>query len=160
MREVISNTSPLQYLYQLDLLDLLPAIYGEVLVPIGVVGEIEAGSQRGVALPHLKSLPWLHPCEVGTPALLVLVPDLGRGEREVLALALERPGALVILDDSLARRMAERLELALTGTLGLLLKAKQINRIDRVRPYISRLESLGFRLDDRTRLNILKLAGE
>jgi predicted nucleic acid-binding protein len=160
MREVISNTSPLQYLYQLDLLDLLPTIYGEVLIPAGVVSEIGAGAQRGVALPHLKGLPWLHVCEVATPALLVLVPDLGRGEREVLALALERPGALVILDDSLARRMATRLKLALTGTLGLLLKAKQITRIDRVRPYISRLEALGFRLDDRTRFNILKLAGE
>ena len=160
MREVISNTSPLQYLYQLDLLDLLPALYGEVLVPAGVVSEIAAGCSRGVSLPHLEALPWLHVCEVGTPALLSLIPDLGAGEREVLALALEKPGALVILDDSQARRLAERLELGLTGTLGLLLKAKQIGRIDRVRPYISRLESLNFRLDDLTRLNILKLAGE
>jgi len=160
MREVISNTSPLQYLYQLDLLDLLPALYGEVLVPTGVVSEIAAGATRGVSLPHLGDLPWLHVCEVGTPALLSLIPDLGAGEREVLALALEKTGALVILDDSQARRLAERLELALTGTLGLLLKAKQIGRIDRIRPYIARLESLNFRLDDRTRLNILRIAGE
>jgi predicted nucleic acid-binding protein len=160
MREVISNTSPLQYLYQLDLLDLLPALYGEVLVPAGVMSEIAAGRSLGVALPDTAAIPWLHVCEVRTPALLSLVPDLGIGEREVLALALERPEALVILDDSLARRIAERLELALTGTLGLLLKAKQIGRIDRVRPYMASLESLHFRLDDRTRLNILKIAGE
>jgi|SRR3954463_47111 predicted nucleic acid-binding protein len=160
MPEVISNTSPLQYLYQLDLLDLLPALYGEVLAPIGVVKEIAAGRTLGVALPDIGALPWLRVCEVATPALLSLIPDLGLGEREVLALALERPGALVILDDSLARRLAERLELALTGTLGLLLKAKQTGRIERVRPYLAQLESLNFRLDDRSRLNILKLAGE
>jgi uncharacterized protein len=59
MREVISNTSPLQYLYQLDLLDLLPSLYGEVLVPQGVAKEIVAGLARGVALPALEFLPWI-----------------------------------------------------------------------------------------------------
>ena len=160
MREVISNTSPLQYLYQLDLLDLLPTLYGEVLVPIGVVKEIAAGRSLGVALPDIESIPWLRVREVQTPALLSLVPDLGAGEREVLALALERPSPLVVLDDALARRFAEKLGMALTGTLGLLLRAKQMGRIDRVQPYLASLESLNFRLDDRTRLNILKLAGE
>jgi predicted nucleic acid-binding protein len=160
MREVISNTSPLQYLFQLDLLDILPALYKEVLSPAGVVKEISAGRTLGVALPDVASLPWLRVCEVGTPALLSLVPDLGVGEREVLALALEHPGSLVILDDSSARRFAERLGLALTGTLGLLLKAKQVGRIDLVHPYLKQLEALNFRLDPRTRSNVLKLAGE
>ncbi len=160
MREVISNTSPLQYLYQLDLLDLLPTLYGQVLVPAGVLREVAVGRSLGVALPDIESFPWLRVREVGTPALLSLVPDLGAGEREVLALALESPRSLVILDDALARRFAEKLGMALTGTLGLLLKAKQMGRIDRVQPYLASLESLNFRLDDRTRLNILKLAGE
>ena len=160
MREVISNTSPLQYLYQLDLLDVLPTLYGQVLVPAGVSREIAVGRSLGVALPDIESFTWLRIREVGAPALLSLVPDLGVGEREVLALALERPRSLVILDDALARRFAEKLGMALTGTLGLLLKAKQIGRIDRVQPYLASLESLNFRLDDRTRLHILKLAGE
>ncbi len=33
MPEIISNTSPIQYLFQLGLLDLLPRLYGRVLVP-------------------------------------------------------------------------------------------------------------------------------
>ena len=160
MREVICNTSPLQYLFQLDLLDLLPTLYGRVLSPSGVAREIAAGRALGVALPELDSLPWLVIDPSGPPALLSLVPDLGAGEREVLALGLEKPGALVILDDLLARRFAERLDLALTGTLGLLLKAKEIGRIDRVQPYLKQLEALHFRFDDRTRATILKLAGE
>lgn len=49
MREVISNTSPLQYLHQLDLLDVLPTLYGEVLVPAGVAREI-AGVTKTLAL--------------------------------------------------------------------------------------------------------------
>ncbi len=125
MREVLSNTSPLQYLHQLDLLDLLPALYGEVMVPSAVVKEIEAGRSLGVPLPVIESLSWLRVQDVANAALLPLLPDLGAGEREVLALALERSHPLVILDDSFARRFARRLGLSLTGTLGLLLKAKE-----------------------------------
>lgn len=160
MREVISDTSPLQYLYQLNLLDLLPTLYGEVLVPSGVVREIAAGRSRGAALPIPESLPWIRIQEVANAALLPLVPDLGAGEREVLALALERSRPLVILDDSLARRFAQRLGLALTGTLGLLLKGKQIGRVEQLKPFLDRLEALHFRLDAGTRAGVLKLAGE
>jgi predicted nucleic acid-binding protein len=160
MREVLSNTSPLQYLYQLDLLDLLPALYGEVLVPSAVVKEIEAGRSRGVPLPVIESLSWLRIEKVANTALLPLLPDLGAGEREVLALALERSDPLVILDDSFARRFARRLGLSLTGTLGLLLKAKENGRIDLVEPLLDRLEELRFRLDPRTRAHVLSVAGE
>jgi predicted nucleic acid-binding protein len=160
MREVISNTSPLQYLFQLDLLDLLPALYGEILVPYGVAQEIAAGRTRGVALPVPEIIPWIRVQEVANAALLPLVPDLGSGEREVLALALERSDPLVILDDALARRFAQRLEIALTGTLGLLLKGKQMGRIGRVEPLLDQLEALHFRMDQGTRAGILKLAGE
>lgn len=56
MPEVIANTSPLQYLFQLGLLHLLPDFYGEVSVPVGVVQEVRSGLARGVALPDLDSL--------------------------------------------------------------------------------------------------------
>jgi len=160
MREVISDTSPLQYLHQLDLLDLLPTLYSDVLVPYAVVREVEAGRSLGVALPALETLPWVRVQKVVNAALLPLLPDLGAGEREVLALALERSNPLVILDDSFARRFAQRLELPLTGTLGLLLKGKEMGRIDLVKPLLDRLEALHFRLDQRTRADVLTVAGE
>jgi predicted nucleic acid-binding protein len=160
MPEVIVNTSPLQYLYQLGLLDLLPAFYGQAFVPEGVVRELSAGRARGVALPDVGSLSWLRVQPVTSRALLPLVAGLGMGEREVLALALESAEPLVVLDDSLARRFARRLDLALTGTLGLLLKAKQAGRIDQLKPVLRQLQALEFRLDAETRENVLKLAGE
>ena len=89
MPEVILNTSPLQYLFQLQLLDLLPRLYGEALVPTGVVQEVRAGVARGIALPDLSSVPWLRVKPVASPAVLPLAAGLGLGEREVLALALE-----------------------------------------------------------------------
>lgn len=160
MPEVIANTSPLQYLFQLDLLDLLPQLYEEVLVPEGVVRELRSGVDRGVPLPDLRSLSWLRIRNVKNTAVLPLVAGLGLGEREVLALALELDSPLVVLDDALARRFAQRLNLALTGTLGLLLRAKQCGRIERIRPYLDRLEALRFRLDSSTRAGVLELAEE
>lgn len=160
MPEVFVDTSPLQYLHQLDLLDLLPSLYGEVSVPESVVREIVAGRAREVALPELKALPWVNVRRAASLAVLPLVADLGAGEKEVLALALESADSLVILDDFLARRVAQELGLKLTGTLGLLLKGKQLGRIDRVKPLLERLEALEFRLDVETRGSVLRLAGE
>lgn len=160
MPEVIVDTSPLQYLHQLGLLELLPDFYGEILIPESVVREIAAGRALGVALPELATLRWIKVRRVVGLAVLPLVSDLGAGEREVLALALEADHPLVVLDDALARRVARRLDLTLTGTLGLLLKAKQAGRIARLEPLLDRLETLNFRLDQATRASVLSLAGE
>lgn len=160
MPEAIADTSPLQYLFQLELLDILPTLYGQVLVPEAVFREVAAGRARGVALPVLESLPWIGFRRVSSAPVLPLVPDLGAGEREVLALAVELADPLVLLDDALARRFARRLEIPMTGTVGLLLKAKQIGRIERVGPFLDRLDELNFRLDEATRISVLKLAGE
>lgn len=160
MPEVFVDTSPLQYLHQLDLLKLLPDFYGEVHVPEAVVREIAAGRTLGVALPELSTLPWIKVPRVASLAVLPLVSDLGAGEREVLALALEADDPLVILDDALARRVARRLDLTMTGTLGLLLKAKREGRIEYLEPLLDRLETLRFRLDEETRASVLRLAGE
>ena len=56
---VISNTSPLQYLYQLGQLTLLRHFYQQVTVPPAVVQELAAGAARGVALPVLAEVAWL-----------------------------------------------------------------------------------------------------
>ena len=58
MAETICNTSPLQYLFQVDLLNLLPSLYGEVIVPEAVLVEIADGRRQGVVLPDIESLPW------------------------------------------------------------------------------------------------------
>ena len=60
MPDVISNSSPLQYLYQADVLDLLPALFGQICVPEAVVAEQEEGRRRSVSLPTLEELSWLH----------------------------------------------------------------------------------------------------
>jgi len=158
--EVICNTSPFQYLHQLGLLHLLPTLTGGVLAPPAVVEEIDQGKQAGIDLPDLKSLAWVTVRAPQSIAALPLVTDLGPGETQVLALALESPGSTVIVDDALARRVAEMLGLRLTGTLGVLPAAKRTGLIPRVTPILDQLETLRFRLAAVTRAAMIKLAGE
>lgn len=109
MPEVICNTSPLQYLHQLGLLHILPTLAGEVIVPPAVVDELEEGRALGVNLPEVMALDWITIRRPVSEPAVPLVTDLGPGETEVLMLALESREAVVVLDDALARRVAEPL---------------------------------------------------
>ena len=160
MPETVSNTSPIQYLYQAGLLELLPTLYGQVIIPAAVAQELAAGRTSGVSLPDPSQLAWITIQRPADSTLLRMVADLGPGEREVIALGLRSPDSLLLLDDGVARRYAKHLNLRITGTLGVLLKAKNLQRLASLRPVLDRLEALGFRLDPGTRAAVLKLAGE
>ena len=142
------------------MLELLPALAGQVYVPEAVVAELEEGRRRNVLLPALEDLSWLIVRPVRDRTLLPLVTHLGDGEKEVLALGLETQDSLLLLDDRDARRYARTLGLEITGTLGLLLRAKERGILDAVRPVLDRLQALRFRLNGRTRQMVLKRAGE
>ena len=160
MSEFICNTSPLQYLHQLGLLDILRKLTGNVTVPPAVVGELQAGRSKGASVPDPATLSWVT-IRIPTSAVVMpLITDLGAGEREVLALARESLDAIAILDDGAARRVAAVLGIRHRGTLGMLLDAKRAGLVVAVQPVLDRLQALGFRLDARTRQDVLELAGE
>jgi predicted nucleic acid-binding protein len=135
-------------------------LYGQIAIPEGVSAELDAGRMTGIALPEVKSLSWLSVSFVRERTLLQMVSGLGTGEKQVLALALEKPGSLAILDDLMARRYAYFLGIRFTGTLGILLKAKEKGLLQAVAPVLVQLEALQFRLDPKTREAVLDLAKE
>ncbi len=115
MPEIICNTSPLQYLHQLGRLDLLPRLVNQLIVPRAVAAELAEGRRLDVDIPDPQTLPWITLREPRSQAVLPLMTDFGPGETAVLALALESGDAIVVLDDNLARRHAERLGLRFTA---------------------------------------------
>lgn len=94
------------------------------------------------------------------PEILRHLTDFGAGETEVIALALEHPNALVILDDQLARQTAMMSDLKLIGVIGILLLAKARHMIQEIAPLLEELQRVGFRLHDQTKLDALRLARE
>ena len=144
MPEVITDTSPLQYLYQLAQLDLLPTLYGQIRMPQAVADELAQGRVQGISLPDPPDLFWITVCPMPSSSLIPNLPNLGAGEREALSLAIAIPDFLVILDDALARSYAQQLNLSLTGTLGVLLKGKQSGYVDALTPLLEQTRYLEF----------------
>ena len=158
MADVFCNTSPLQYLHQVGHLELLPTLFTHVQVAEAVVAELAAGIRRETALPDVEQLAWVTTRAISDTGLLA--SGLGRGEAETLALSLESPGSLVILDDAEARRAAKAAQLNVIGTVGVLLLAKERGHIEAIRPVIDHLGRLGFRLSELVRIDALTKAGE
>jgi predicted nucleic acid-binding protein len=156
----ISNTSPLLYLHLVRRLDLLRDLYGEVFLPPAVIEELQAGAEQGVDVPQIMNTPWLKVMKLISDTSIPLVIDLGRGEAEVIALGLENPESRLLLDDTLARRIARLHKLRFTGTVGVVIKAKQAGLISKVSPLITNLLDAGLWLHDSFIAEVLHQAGE
>ena len=138
----------------------MPSLAGRIIIPPAVVDEITVGIAWGIDLPDLQALDWL---DIQPPLSRIAVPlvtHLGPGETEVIMLAMELSGAVVIMDDALARKNAELLGIRVIGTLGVLLDAKRAGLIAELLPIIEQLQALNFRLAPHTREAVLKMAGE
>mgnify|MGYP000925306766 CR=1 FL=1 len=156
---VISDTGPLSYLYRLGRLDLLRQLYGRILVPPAVVAELGVGHRLGKDLPDVAALEWM---ELRAPPAdsLKEITGLGAGETEGIALGRALPGALLLIDDAEARRVAVGFGLRVTGTVGVLILAKDRRRIEQVAPELDRLSTFGFRLAPHVRAAALRRAAE
>ncbi len=160
MVEAISNTSPLLYLHRAGALEWLGTLFTEVWVPRTVVDELDVGGQRGHDVPRVTSQPWLRVVNPRHTPSEWLALDLGPGELGAMALALENPDRVVLLDDALARRTATAAGLQVWGTLRVLLEAKSMGLTPKVEPVLDRLVQSGMWISADIRRRILSLAGE
>ena len=159
-RQVIINTSPLFYLHQIERLDLLQALYGKITAPTAVQRELLAGRAQGLSIPIVEQLDWVNIASANA-GFLPNVTDLGEGEADVvIALGIENPGSLLILDDALGRRIARLYQLTCTGTLGVLIHAKELGHLSSVLPVIQSLQDRDMWLSQTVIENVLRLAGE
>src|SRR5688500_4054226 len=106
MPRAISNTSPLLYLYRIEAIDWLSKLFDEVWSPEAVKNELLAGRSKGYNVPNPADYPWLKIIDPKSMPSEWLALDLGTGEIAAMALALENPSHIILLDDGLARRTA------------------------------------------------------
>jgi predicted nucleic acid-binding protein len=124
---VFSNTTPFLALSSVDLLHLLPSIFDEIVVAPSVVDECREGGR--ILVPDLTSQSWVRVQPVQDERRLPALFELDRGERDTLLLAAAQSGALVVMDEKLGRAFAEYLGIQVTGTLGVLAKARTMGLI-------------------------------
>jgi hypothetical protein len=129
----IVDTSVLIALEKINLLDSLCKIYDKIILPEAVINEF---GPLGIDCYSVK--------KVNSPLVKLLVNDLnlGKGESEVIALAREI-GMRVIIDD------LKTLELIVTGTVGILLKAESMALIENAYDKAKELKDKGFYVSDQ-----------
>jgi len=147
---VISDSTCLIGLERIGRLDILRKLYGEIVISEAV--------QREVGLPHL---PWVNVVPIkNQEALRFLKLEIDEGEAATIILATEIKESLLILDEKKARKIARRLDLKVTGLMGVLMKAKEKGIIESVKELITRLEEADFRILDEIKQQVLRLCGE
>ena len=159
MRKIITNTTPILSLLKIDKLDLLKELYGKVTVPNAVYQEIEKGKHKPY-YQDLKQVDWIKIEHIKNPDSLTYFVDLDKGEAEVLILAKEQKVDLVILDEIMGRRYAKQLGLNLTGTLGVLLKAKENGIINSIQEILTELTEKGTWLNPKLIKKVIDLSNE
>jgi len=150
MRRVIVDTSCLIILSNINRIDLLQKLYGEIWIPEKVKAEFGE---------HLES--WIKVKKVNNKEIFkVLSLYLDEGESEAIVLGIETKDALLVLDDIKARNIAKSLGIRITGTLGIILKAKEKNLIPFVKIVLSEMEKVSFRISEEIKKEILRIAKE
>ncbi len=131
----------------------------EKLLSLMQYQEIEKGKHK-TYYQDLKLVDWIKIEQIKNIDSLAFFVDLDKGEAEVLILAKEQKADLVILDEIMGRRYAKRLELNLTGTLGVLLKAKEKGIIDSIREILTELTEKGTWLNPKLIKKVINLSNE
>ncbi|GIV60864.1 MAG: DUF3368 domain-containing protein [Rhodothermaceae bacterium] len=159
---VVSDTSPLTNLAAIGQFDLLRHLYDRIHIPRGVWEELNAFGTSWPGSREVAAATWVeHHTVRDTRLVTVLQRDLGRGEAEAIALALERNADLVLLDEREGRRAARRLGLSVTGVLGLLMEAKAKGHVATLRPLVDALRQVaGFYVHDEVYRAVLRQVGE
>ena len=144
----VINASPLITLCKSGQEDLLPRLFRELVVPVAVWEEIEAGGADDVAAQKLPSLTWLRRDASMASSPVVQSWDLGAGETAVLSFAHDDPEYVAVVDDAAARRCASGLNIRVIGTLGLIVLAKRRGIIQSVAPGLRALKEAGLWISD------------
>ena len=141
------NASPVIALARIGQVALLTRLPEESVLPRAVADELQAAPPEDPARQAVES-GLFRVVETPAPSPVLIAWDLGRGETAVLAYALANPGWVAMLDDGAARRCARSLSLALTGTLAVVILAKQHGLIESAAQVLLALRQAEFRLED------------
>ena len=159
---VVSDTTPLIGLASIGRLELLRELFEEVYIPQAVFDEtVTFGREESKAKQEGFKANWIHIVEVKDRlAVNVLLDEMDLGEVETIVLASEMNADWVLMDEKKGRRKLAQLNIPKIGTLGILLKAKQLGYINTLKTEIESLQKTGFGISQSIIEQVLEVAGE
>src|SRR4051812_11684805 len=101
---VVADSSPLIVLFGIGHIDILPELFGQVIIPPTVSAELRNSRRSEKARDFFISpIPWL---VIRAPVSSLPIAQLHAGETEALQLAIELHAELLLVDDRDAYRAA------------------------------------------------------
>ena len=160
MRKVVVNSTPLIILGNIDGLKILQELYGEIIIPRAVFEEV-TNKDDDAKLKLSQNLSWIKVLEVQDKSNRKMYQaKLHDGEVEVMMLSNEISADLLIIDDNAAKKTAKFLGFTVTGTLGVILKAKFEGIVPQVKPIVDEMLRQGFYISSKLIETILKTSNE
>ena len=137
---VVSDTSAINNLAAINHLHLLQQLYEIVLIPEAVYRELTDPSFLVAGAFEVQTLDWIQTCAVRDRTFVeALCNELDIGEAEAIALTVELEADQVLIDERRGRLIAKRLDIRVTGILGILVEAKSRGLISKVKPLLDSL---------------------
>jgi len=117
---IVSDTTPLHYLIVIERAELLAELFGSIIIPEAVFAEMAHDKTPVIVQEWLTALPSWVQVKGASPSISAQVKNLGRGETEAIALALEHHADALLMDDRKAIREARKNNLVVLTTLAIL----------------------------------------
>lgn len=147
--KAVTNSTCLIGLERIERLDILPQVFSTITIPTAVAAEVGIEAD------------WLIVRTVQNLAVVAtLKTQVDSGEAEAIATAMELGDVFVILDDRKARLLALQLSLKVIGTVGMLLRAKRFGVIAEIKPLLTALNQVDFRISQALIQKAVQIAGE
>ena len=159
MPKVVSNTTPIISLLKISKIEILKDLYSEIIIPQAVFHEIEEGKNKAY-YQDLSMIKWIHIVKINDSNSIKFFYDLDAGEAEAIVLAKETGAELLIIDEKSGRFHARQAGLKITGTIGVLIKAKNDGFIKKVKPLLIELTKRDVWISDSLVAEVCKLTNE
>lgn len=159
---VVANTTHLIGLASIQRFDVLNHVFGDIIIAQAVHDEImNTGGRKKTAQHEVSTSAWLHVKSVQDRlAVDVLLDELDLGEAETIVLAREINADWVVMDEKKGRQKLSQMGINKIGTLGILIKAKEIGLLSILKPELEKLQKNGFSLSQTVIESVLIQAGE
>ena len=151
---VVSDSTPLITLMKAMRLDLLKGLYGEVILPDAVFREVTTNVNFSDEAELIKNSGFIKAVSVGDSSkvdYLQRVTGLDRGESEAIIYADEVKADLLLMDEIAGRKVAQNMNIPMTGSLGVLIRAYQekLISIDEADRAISKIRSANRHISEK-----------
>jgi predicted nucleic acid-binding protein len=146
---IVSDTSCLILFYKIGELDLLKKLFGKLHITDSVLKEF-----------NQKIPDWIEVVELTTDLQKGLSSYLDKGEATAISLAAEHENSLLIIDEIKGRKAAKEMGISVTGSLGVLVAAKNKGHIQTVKPLIEKIQKTNFRISEELIERVLDKVNE